>query len=692
MKKIKRNRSWSKPDDVPNLIARKKVDWSIFVYGSHIPLDFHEDFEKANNNIHVELGTNKKLELIIEGKSYEANFANIDRKNVDYDTYQIRYDSNSELKELMKKRFSTSYQYLKLKRESSDSNKQYQVPENKSEFIEFYETEEPFKYEVKLITIEYRDDFRKIWWVNQGKTLEEEKEAGILWAPIETKNGRSMYHWETMQELKEGDIVVHYANGSIRYVSEVLSPAVKKQNPTKEPNWNKEGRLVKVEYYQLKPEINLDKFNQQIKHLNIDKGPINKNDSVNQGYLFNFNKEGLSIIQQSQPETKWPDFAVFADNYQKRKSTKEITNYINQYIENKGFSYPLGRIENFYLSLKTKPFVLLAGISGTGKTKLVKLFAEAINCNYKIISVRPDWSDSSDLLGYKNIKGEFQPGPMIDIIKKAKENPDEIYFVCLDEMNLARVEYYFSDFLSIMETRRYLGKRIITDKLLTEKDFEKGKDMMYADLIIPENLYIIGTVNMDETTHPFSKKVLDRANTIEFSDIYLREYNLNNLEEVNNRDLGINNDFLKSDFITLSDCGQEYKDIIEESINKLEEINDILQIANLQVGYRVRDEVCFYMINNSRGKLLPMDIAFDYQLMQKILPRIQGSSETIKKALIGLFYLATGRDFSSEDGVIGNKALAYVEGNNDLAYPGSAAKIAYMIKRFEEDGFTAYWL
>jgi energy-coupling factor transporter ATP-binding protein EcfA2 len=862
---IKQNRSWSKPDNIPGLIARKKVDWSIFVYGSHIPLDFHEDFEEANQGIHVEVGTKEKFDLIIDGKTYEAILVNIDRKAVDYDTLQIRYDSNEELKEFLKKKFKTSYEYLKDKRdnEGEDSRKQHNVPDELAEYIEFYETGAPFKYELKLITassdlaypfnnifnnrqeaewsfdlllktcnelgindtsderfsITFRDmmtrinfnfydwrvlgfssandklivsisllrtdvnedleiaydfkesninsyylpldnveefeekyeklyyktlqqikerfknwtrtQFRKynveslakgifdkekmndllskglaeeelsnfhdknIWWVNQGKTLQAEKEEGIIWAPIETSNGRSMYHWDTLKEVETGDIILHYANGSMKYVSKVLSPAVEKPMPESISNEdsNRMGRLIEVNYYKLEPEISLDKFNEQIKNLDIKKGPINVKGEVNQGYLFKFNERGLEIIQQSQPETKWPDFALVDSEFE-NIDVQEGLKYINQYIKSRGFTYPEGLIENFYLSLKTKPFVLLAGISGTGKTKLVKLFAEAIGCKYKLISVSPDWSDSSDLLGYKNIQGKFIPGPIIDFIKAANEDPDKIYFVCLDEMNLARVEYYFSDFLSIMETRKKAGNRVKTDKLMTERDFEKDEDKVYANLIIPDNLYLIGTVNMDETTHPFSKKVLDRANTIEFSEIYLNNYRLNGDQETdgNIETIRVNNDFLKAEFITLNDCSQEDEEVIVKVINRLEEINNILQEANLQVGYRVRDEVCFYMLNNQREGLLEDNIAFDFQMMQKILPRIQGSSEAIKKVLVQLFRIAAGRDLSREDGEIGDKAIGYVDDNNDLKYPRSAEKIAYMLKRFEEDGFTAYWL
>ncbi|MFW6229662.1 MAG: DUF3578 domain-containing protein, partial [Halanaerobium sp.] len=160
-------------------------------------------------------------------------------------------------------------------------------------------------------------------------------------------------------------------------------------------------------------------------------------------------------------------------------------------------------------------------------------------------------------------------------LKAAMADPDNIYFVCLDEMNLARVEYYFSDFLSIMETRRKgQSGSIATSKLLSEKDFvsEDDKDN-YAGLIIPDNLYIVGTVNMDETTHPFSKKVLDRANTIEFSEINLLDYSLvSNEQEIDIESTEVSNDFLRSDYIILNDCSKEDNKIISEVVEKLQEI------------------------------------------------------------------------------------------------------------------------
>jgi MoxR-like ATPase len=382
-------------------------------------------------------------------------------------------------------------------------------------------------------------------------------------------------------------------------------------------------------------------------------------------------------------------------------TSKQKLSQIKNYIKAQGYTYPDKLIENFYLSLKTKPFVLLAGISGTGKTKLVELFARAIGCSsendrFKLISVKPDWNDSADLLGYSNIRGDFQPGPILETIKKAAEDPANPYLVCLDEMNLARVEYYFSDFLSKMETRHYDGDQIKTDRLLNENDFDQNDSndskAKYSNLHIPDNLYLIGTVNMDETTHPFSKKVLDRANTIEFNQIDLTAF----LEEDYTdqaQSLKITNQFLKTEYLNLKDLLPVKKDEVRRTTEELERLNEILKKANLQVGYRIRDEINFYIVEALDKELLAENTAFDKEILQKVLPRIQGSSAIIKEILLELFDFFSGSSFSQENGQLSAGVWNYYQANQEsFKYPESAEKTAYMLRRFEEDGFTSYWL
>ena len=372
-------------------------------------------------------------------------------------------------------------------------------------------------------------------------------------------------------------------------------------------------------------------------------------------------------------------------------TTKEKVSAIKSYIASKGFNYEGNLIENFYLSLKSKPFVILAGTSGTGKTRLVKLFAEAIDAKMLLVPVRPDWSDSSDLFGHVDLSGEFNPGAILEFIKEAQDNIDKPYFLCLDEMNLARVEYYFSDFLSIIETRENVDGRIVSDPLVDEKYYKKDTAAAekYGKIIIPENLYIIGTVNMDETTFPFSKKVLDRANTIEFSFVDLMAKPSVNSEALP-KALNEENSFLKTEYLYLNDVTDD--NTVTTTCFELEQLNQILLKANLHVGYRVRDEITFYMSNNKNAdNLISETAAFDNQIMQKILPRIQGSSSAIKDVLIEMFHKCAG-DYSGLTGSNTYEQMINCIETKECKYPNSARKIAFMVRRFEEDGFTSYWL
>lgn len=352
---------------------------------------------------------------------------------------------------------------------------------------------------------------------------------------------------------------------------------------------------------------------------------------------------------------------------------------IQDYITSRGFTYPEGMIENFWLCLRSKPFVILAGTSGTGKTRLVKLFAEAIGAGYHMVPVRPDWSDGSDLFGHTDLNGNFVPGPVCPAFEEAIAHPEKPVFLCLDEMNLARVEYYLSDFLSVIESREKTPDgRVCTAPIA-----------QYAGGI-PENLYLVGTVNMDETTFPFSKKVLDRANTIEFSFVDL-------MPDLMTADAAfspvlIHNDVLKTQYIVLNtDCTAD-PEFVTGICEELQRINRILQKANAHVGYRVRDEIVFYLLNNKNaGEPLSRDEAMDLEIMQKILPRIQGSSAAVGTLLKEMYRFCMNADIVPEENGngLGARMLDHAEQGR---YPRSAGKIGYMMTRFEEDGFTSYWL
>lgn len=369
------------------------------------------------------------------------------------------------------------------------------------------------------------------------------------------------------------------------------------------------------------------------------------------------NDDGVTEIQKSEDNTLETKV-----NYE-IISGKDLLDHISKTITLKGFTYSLEHIKNLYLSLRSKPFVIISGISGTGKTKIVQLFAEAIgateeNGQFKLIPVRPDWSDSSDLLGYRDIKGDFVKGPLTEIVEHALDNPELPHFVLLDEMNLARVEYYFSDVLSVMESRKKDEEgRFTSSPLLPSYD---------ESLTLPGNLYVIGTVNMDETTHSFSKKVLDRANTIEFNEIDL--LNFDSMMESKPVDpIRVSNDVLESTYIHLKDAFQAHEALIRNVSEKINAINEHLVPIHAQVGYRVRDEISFYMAHNAEaGMLLDENEAMDFCIMQKILPRISGTESVVRPVLKNL--------------------------EEELKqYPKCSAKINEMIARLDDHGFVSFW-
>jgi hypothetical protein len=362
------------------------------------------------------------------------------------------------------------------------------------------------------------------------------------------------------------------------------------------------------------------------------------------------------------------------------RNDSELVDHIHTFISAKGFYYERRDINNLYLSLKTKPFVILSGISGTGKTKIVQLFAESLGATadkgqFALIPVRPDWSDGSDLIGYRDIKGEFQVGPFTKILIEANkpENRDKPYFVLLDEMNLARVEYYFSDLLSVMESRARKEGELVSAPVVEET--EVGR------LLMRDNLFIIGTVNMDETTHPFSPKVLDRANTIEYNEVVLDHFGFLSKDSVA-EPFSISNEQVAGRFLNLKDAYFDHEGLVKKVTSLLVEVNSILEPIKAHFGYRVRDEVCFYMIYNNEGELMTFEEAFDYQLLQKVLPRLTGNDLKTEDALKKLFQFCTRHEWADED------VESIVK---EARFSKSAKKLSNMIPKIMHDGYTSFW-
>ena len=363
--------------------------------------------------------------------------------------------------------------------------------------------------------------------------------------------------------------------------------------------------------------------------------------------------------------------------------------HVYDFFEGRGFFFSKQILSAYFLSLKTKPFVILTGISGTGKTKIAQIFAdymlqdedaEAKEKRKAFIPVRPNWMDNKGLLGFYNILDQkYHSTILLDLLLSAKANPEKPHFVILDEMNLAKVEYYFSDFLSIMESRtddNPDGEKIHLHSL-TEAKTPDGRNVPNK-IQIPRNLFFTGTVNVDETTYMFSPKVLDRANVIEFNEVNLEGYtsssdeNVFSLEnpDVRNRLM----DSEASPFCSRADY-LEFREIIGDEANPIENLLNLLKKYNLHFGYRVVNEISrfIWVSKDLLGEPFNLNDAMDIQILQKILPKFHGTRGKLEEPLKNLHVFCKAEH--SESGAL---------------YPRSARKIARMIENLNVQGYTSF--
>ena len=376
----------------------------------------------------------------------------------------------------------------------------------------------------------------------------------------------------------------------------------------------------------------------------------------------------------------------------------------------------------YITAIKSKPFLLLAGISGTGKSRIVRELARA--CwdvdseeykahkpkNFEMVQVKPNWHDSSELIGYvSRIDGvRYVVGPFLKFMVKAIQDPNTPYFLCLDEMNLAPVEQYFAEFLSVVESRKVdKDGNVVTDPLVDYSSTEEYKsliDQLFCDdaernayltevggkrLTIPQNLIVVGTVNMDETTFSFSRKVLDRAMTIEMNKVDLMAGLTNRHENIGK----IEFDDIIGKAVEGVDVYAAHEGVCKKAIEYLESINATLDKTPFKVAYRTRNELLLYVVNNLSWKTddesedFVIARALDEITCMKILTRIEGDETKVSANFLDNLgnAIKSGLVEIDKDLLQANKSH-----KGDAYQPISLDKLDEMKERLKS-GYTSFW-
>jgi len=345
-------------------------------------------------------------------------------------------------------------------------------------------------------------------------------------------------------------------------------------------------------------------------------------------------------------------------------------------IKSTGLLYDDNLIQRYAYSLLTKPFVILSGLAGSGKTQLALAFAKALVEDEKkqmcIVSVGADWTNREPLLGYPNaFKSNEYVKPdsgVLDLLIECNkpENSSKPFFLILDEMNLSYVERYFADFLSSMESHEPIPLWKVKNNEVPES------------VALPKNLFVIGTINVDETTYMFSPKVLDRASVIEFK---VSEDDMENfLDKAPNVDVNIvigKASNMAEDFVRIA---SETKEIDKEANDVLKKFFKHLKTVNAEFGYRTATEIGRFI--SLSKKTLYTDNAIDAAIVQKLLPKLHGSRKKIVPVLKELWKLCGAKNEIEEQDSL--------EFSSDIKYPLTADKVLRMYNCAIDNGFTSF--
>ena len=393
--------------------------------------------------------------------------------------------------------------------------------------------------------------------------------------------------------------------------------------------------------------------------------------------------------EKKQEETTFDSSQIKIFDPSKFKQEVMNLDSFRQALSDAGLIYSNKLVTRFVASLLTKPFVILTGLSGSGKTKLAQAFTQWICQNenqYCIVPVGADWTNREPLLGYPNaLKPDEYVKPdngVLDLIIRANENPEVPFFLILDEMNLSHVERYFADFLSVMESKGEIP-------LFAEGTVNNG---VPANLKLPSNLFIIGTVNIDETTNMFSPKVLDRANTIEFrvTKDEISGFLFNNkdidMSALTSRGASMSEDFLKRS-ANRKFQHQDLKEINKTLIDFFEQ----LKKTGAEFGYRSATEI-LRLINQLSvlDPTLTDNEKLDIAIMQKLLPKLHGSRRKLSPVLVTLGKFCVTDQIKSIEKEVYQEDGYNFEDPQTVKFPLSMEKIARMHKGTIDNGFASF--
>lgn len=390
---------------------------------------------------------------------------------------------------------------------------------------------------------------------------------------------------------------------------------------------------------------------------------------------------------------------------------------------------PDSSFRDYLTALRTKPFMLLAGISGTGKSRIVRKLAQATTTqkydkdedrwkdnrpeNFELIQVKPNWHNSMDVVGfYSNISGKYEFTPFVEFIVKAWQHQDIPYFLCLDEMNLAPVEEYFAEFLSAIESRSIdENGDYITDPII--KPFKKyGKDVCEAmlrhllgeahhtesnplavqfsekGLTLPPNLMVMGTVNMDETTFSFSRKVLDRAMSVEMNEVDYDKFLSGESEQFPL--LTDMNELLVNRPQRAAEVTEEIES--EEVIAYLKDVNTLMEGTPFKLGYRAANEAMLYVAACKKfaGSDYALANALDEFTLMKILSRIEGDDSRLGIADDDPRIATLGIEASEQHTSL-LTCLKVIVHKHIGASSETEKKIDQMCNTLEREHFVSYW-